>query len=81
MTAPVRNLDNPAGFTAALQGRNIRGVAGLNALRHADVRDPEIDSRIAASELAFRMQSAAPGLMDLSGESQATLDMYGVNRS
>ena len=77
---PVLNLDNPASITAAMQKRSIEGVAQLNALRNAEVRDPEIDSRIAAYELAFRMQSAAPELTDLSGESKATLDMYGLDR-
>ncbi|MFM8619030.1 MAG: DUF1501 domain-containing protein [Opitutaceae bacterium] len=78
---PVLNLDNPAGVNAAMQRRTIAGLGELNALRDAEVRDPEIESRIAAYELAFRMQSASPELMDLSGESQATLDLYGVNRS
>jgi hypothetical protein len=44
------------------------------------MEDAEINSRIAAYELAFRMQSAAPELIDLSGESRQTLDLYGVNR-
>ena len=78
---PVLNLDNPAAVSTAMQRRTIQGVSELNSLRHAEVLDPEIESRIAAYELAFRMQTASPELMDLSGESQATLDMYGVNRS
>jgi hypothetical protein len=78
---PVLNLDLPAGVTAGMQRRTITGVNELNALRHADAGDPEIESRIAAYELAFRMQTASPELMDLSGESQETLDLYGVNRS
>jgi hypothetical protein len=77
---PVLNLENPAKITADMQRRSIQGVAELNALRHASVGDPEIESRIAAYELAFRMQTAAPELMDLSGESKATLDMYGLDR-
>jgi hypothetical protein len=77
---PVLNLENPAGINPAIQQRSIEGVAQLNALHHADVHDPEIESRIAAYELAFRMQTAAPELMDLSGESKATLEMYGVDR-
>jgi len=78
--APVLNLENPARINAAMQKRTIEGVAQMNALRNAEVRDPEIESRIAAYELAFRMQTAGPELMDLSGESKETLDMYGVNR-
>jgi hypothetical protein len=77
---PVLNLENPARITSEMQRRSIEGVSQLNALRHADVADPEIESRIAAYELAFRMQTAAPELMDLSGESKATLDMYGLDR-
>jgi uncharacterized protein (DUF1501 family) len=78
---PVLNLENPAKITAEMQRRSIQGVAELNALRNASVGDPEIDSRIAAYELAFRMQTAAPELMDLSSESKATLDMYGLDRT
>jgi hypothetical protein len=77
---PVLNLDNPAAITPAMQQRSIEAVSQLNALHHADVHDPEIESRIAAYELAFRMQTAAPELMDLSRESKATLDMYGLDR-
>lgn len=52
----------------------------LNAQRAAEVGDREIHSRIASYELAFRMQAAAMELGDLSDESQATLDMYGIDR-
>jgi uncharacterized protein (DUF1501 family) len=55
-------------------------VKDLNRLRQNVVGDPEIASRIASYELAFRMQSAAPELMDLSRESAATLEAYGVDR-
>jgi uncharacterized protein (DUF1501 family) len=78
--APVLNLENPASITPEIQRRSIDAVKQLNALHHADVRDAEIESPIAAYELAFRMQTAAPELMDLSGESKATLDMYGLDR-
>jgi hypothetical protein len=78
---PVLNLDLPTGVSAGMQRRTITGVNELNALRQAEAADPEIESRIAAYELAFRMQTASPELMDLSGESQETLDLYGVNRS
>lgn len=77
---PVLNLSNPAGVSAAMQRKSLDAVRDLNQERFGRVADPEIASRIAAYELAFRMQSAAPELMDLSGESQATLDAYGVNR-
>lgn len=77
---PVLNLGNPPGITAEMQHYGLDVINDLNRLRHKDVRDPEIASRIAAYELAFRMQTAAPELMDLSGESEATLEAYGLNR-
>src|SRR5262245_36553459 len=76
---PVRNLANPRGIDAAQQGEFVDAVTGLNRLHRAEVGDPEIDTRIAAYEMAYRMQSSAPALMDLSDETQATLDAYGVD--
>jgi Protein of unknown function (DUF1501) len=77
---PVLNLANPAGLPNELQREALDVAAAMNSSRLRDMHDPEISSRIAAYELAFRMQSSAPELIDLSGESQATLDAYGVNR-
>jgi hypothetical protein len=77
---PVLNLKNPDGLPAELQRRGLDALAELNQSRYDQVHDPEIASRIAAYELAFRMQSAAPELIDLKSESQKTLDMYGVDR-
>jgi hypothetical protein len=77
---PVLNLSNPAGLSNELARLSIEGIADLNGARHALVADPEINSRIASYELAFRMQAAAPELIDLSDETQATLDRYGVGR-
>ena len=79
--APVLNVDNPPGITDEMQHRSNQGVTELNALRKEAIGDPEIDSRIAAYELAYQMQMAAPELMDLRGESQETLDLYGVDRN
>jgi hypothetical protein len=76
----VLNLGNPPGITGEMQRDGLDTIADLNRLRHKQVRDPEIVSRISAYELAFRMQSAAPELIDLSGESKATLDSYGIDR-
>jgi len=78
---PVLNLSNPPGITEQMQHYGLDAIADLNRLRHKQVHDPEIASRISAYELAFRMQTAAPELIDLSGETQATLEAYGVNRS
>lgn len=77
---PVLNLSNPAGMSRAMQETTIAAIADLNRQRHQVVRDAEINSRIAAYELAFRMQAAAPELIDLSSESQQTRDLYGTDR-
>lgn len=79
--APVLNLANPEGISPQMQQNGLQALNDLNRLRHRYVGDPEIASRINAYELAFRMQSAAPELADISGESAATLDAYGLNRA
>ncbi len=78
---PVLNLNNPVGLSEAMQEKTIAALGELNRQRHAAIGDPEINSRIAAYELAFRMQSAAPELIDLHSETQRTLDMYGLDRT
>jgi Protein of unknown function (DUF1501) len=77
---PVLNLSNPPGITPEMQHYGLEALNDLNQLRHKTVGDPEIASRISAYELAFRMQTAAPELIDLSGESKETLEAYGVDR-
>lgn len=77
---PVLNLSNPDGLPPHLQRRGLDVLREVNQARYQAVRDPEITSRIASYELAYRMQTAAPELIDLSGESKRTLDMYGVDR-
>ena len=77
---PVLNLDNPAGLPPELQRRGLDTLRTLNENRLAQQHDPEIASRIASYELAFRMQSAAPELIDLKGETSATLNAYGIDR-
>ena len=77
---PVLNLTNPDGVSDELQRRSIAGVAELNRQRLAAVGDPEIATRISAYELAFRMQSAAPELIDLSQETAETQRNYGIGR-
>lgn len=77
---PVLSLANPPGVDASLQAGTVSAVADLNRIHAASVGDPAIASRIATYETAFRMQSAAPELMDLSGESASTLAAYGVDR-
>ncbi|MBM3840614.1 MAG: DUF1501 domain-containing protein [Verrucomicrobia bacterium] len=77
---PVLNLSNPPGITSEMQHLGLDAIMDLNKLRMKTVADPEIASRISAYELAFKMQTSAPELMDLSGESKATLEAYGVDR-
>ena len=63
----------------ALDRARLDALGDLNRIRQAKTGDPEIASRIAAYELAYRMQSAAPELLDFSGESKATRAMYGLD--
>jgi hypothetical protein len=77
---PVLNLNNPTGLDGEMQRKTIEALRDLNKERHDKLGDPEINGRIAAYELAFRMQSAAPELIDLSGETKETLESYGVGR-
>ena len=77
---PVLNLSNPPGITPEMQHYGLDALTDLNRLRHSVVGDPEIASRIAAYELAFRMQSSAPELMDISREPKHVLDTYGLER-
>ncbi|MBI3881467.1 MAG: DUF1501 domain-containing protein [Verrucomicrobia bacterium] len=77
---PVLNLGNPPGITPEMQHLGLDAIGDLNRLRHKYVADPEIASRIGAYELAGRMQAATPELMDLSRESKATREAYGVER-
>jgi hypothetical protein len=77
---PVLNLKNPPGLPMSLQRKGLDALAALNQSRYEQFRDPEIASRIAAYELAFRMQASAPELIDIKDEDAKTLEMYGVNR-
>jgi len=76
---PILNLTAPEGIDAGRQRRAIDAVRDLNLQHLVDTGDPEIATRIAAYEMAYRMQTSAPEAMDLAGESRATLDLYGVD--
>lgn len=78
---PVLNLNNPSGITRDVQRSSLDALKDLNSDRQRQLGDGEINSRIAAYELAYRMQSSAPGLIDFSKENQITLDAYGTNRN
>lgn len=74
---PVLYLSNPGGLSREMKRGWLNDMARLNELRLQESGDPEIAARIAQYEMAFRMQASVPELTDLSGETQATLDMYG----
>jgi hypothetical protein len=74
---PVLYLSNPAGMNPAARRRMLDDLARLNQMRLDETGDPEIATRIAQYEMAFRMQSAVPELTDLSREPRRILDMYG----
>ncbi|QDS95963.1 hypothetical protein FF011L_47650 [Roseimaritima multifibrata] len=77
---PIVNLASPAHFDGP-QGRAFYDAVGaMNRKRMAATGDPEIETRIAAYEMAYRMQSSAPDLMNIQDESQETLDLYGVKQ-
>jgi len=74
---PVLYLSNPKGISSKMRRKMLDRLAVLNQDRFDEVGDPEIQSRIAQYEMAYRMQTSVPELTDISGETQATLDMYG----
>lgn len=75
---PILHVSNPSGIDMTAQRDAIRAISDLNQLQFELAGDAEITTRIAAYEMAFRMQTRAPELMDFSQESQTTLDEYGV---
>lgn len=75
---PILNLTSPEGLDRQRERQFVDMVSEMNRMHHDAVGDPEINTRIAAYEMAYAMQSSAPELMDLSDESQATLDRYGA---
>lgn len=77
---PVLYLSNPPGVDDELQRDSLDAIGKLNRMRLDTVGDPEIATRIASFEMAYRMQSSAPELMDLSQEPDSVLEMYGAER-
>ena len=75
---PVLYVRNPDGVTSTDQRRTIDLISQLNQERALVTEDPEIATRIRQYELAFRMQTSVPALMDLSDETKETLDLYGT---
>ena len=75
---PILNLANPPGVDSQRQREFVDVVNDLNGIRHEATQDSEITTRIASYEMAYRMQSSAPELMDLQGETKETLELYGA---
>src|SRR5207245_918741 len=76
---PILHLARPDCISAATQRARLDALRDLNLLRQEQTGDAEIASRIASYEMAYRMQTTAPELVDFSKESAATLDLYGLN--
>jgi hypothetical protein len=74
----VLHVRNPPGIAAAAQSESFQAVNALNRLEYKTTQDPEILTRIAQYEMAFRMQSSVPDLVDMSKEPQSVLEMYGA---
>jgi hypothetical protein len=75
---PILNLTSPAGITADDQRAVLDTLKELNTARLADTGDPEIATRISSYEMAYRMQTSAPELIDLAREDKKILEMYGA---
>jgi hypothetical protein len=74
---PVLYLANPAGCSPQTRRGMLDDLGALNGIHHADTGDPEIPTRVAQYELAYRMQSSVPELTDLASEPKSVLEMYG----
>jgi hypothetical protein len=75
---PAPYIRNPAGVNGALQRDSIRAINALNKLEDSTLHDPEIQTRIAQYEMAFRMQTSVPQLVDMRNEPRSVLEMYGA---
>jgi hypothetical protein len=75
---PILDVTSPAGVDARAQRDTLDLVGELNRKRLGDLADPEIETRVASYEMAYRLQTSAPELMDLKGESKETLELYGI---
>jgi len=76
---PILNVSSPEGIDDSLQRETLDLVGKLNRQKLDRTGDPEIATRIASYEMAYRLQTSAPDLMDLKGESKETLQLYGAD--
>ncbi len=75
---PVMYLSNPPGIDQQMQRDSLDAIREINQMKLATAGDPEIATRINSFEMAYRMQSSTPDLMDIAKESKETLEMYGA---
>jgi hypothetical protein len=75
---PILDLSSPKGVTTRTEQQSLEVIRDLNLTKLEETGDPEITTRIAAYEMAYRMQTSGPELIDFSKESRKTLDMYGA---
>jgi hypothetical protein len=75
---PILDLSAPDGITSRTQRQAIDAIRDINNARMAEIGDPEIATRVQSYEMAYRMQTSGPELIDFASESRATLDSYGV---
>ena len=76
---PVLFLQNPAGISASGRRDLLDRLAELNTLQYHDIGDPEINSRVAQYEMAYRMQTSVPEVTDISHEPDSVFELYGPN--
>ena len=74
---PVLYLKNPEGIDRATRRRMLDGIERINRAKLAETADPVIEARISQYEMAYRMQTSVPDLMDLSDEPDSTFELYG----
>ena len=75
---PVLYITNPRGVSRDMQGDSIQAINALNQVANRSLQDPELQTRIAQYEMAFKMQTSVPGLLDTSQEPPHVLDLYGA---
>ena len=74
---PVLYLQNPAGVTGGSRRKMLDRMAELELMQFQDLGDPEINARVAQYEMAYRMQTSVPDIMNLSGEPESVFELYG----
>lgn len=75
---PILFVSNPPGMDAAGRRRSLAALRDLNQMQFAAVGDPEIETRINAFEMAYKMQTSAPELMEIAKEPKSVQEMYGT---